>query len=310
MATKQAIYFDGSLCMACKGCQVGCKQWNQTSSPDSVENQAPFAGTYENPPRNDEHTWLHMVFGENEGGPKGVEWAFGREACQHCTNAGCVNACPTGACYHEENGAVVIDPAICIGCEFCISACPYDIPKMSELDGTSRKCWFCMDKVSHGSSPTCVATCPSGAMDFGDRVDMVNQGRYRVQQLKDRGYEKAILYGENEMDGLHVIQVLPYGAEAVRLPVDPSINIMSTLSNWIKPVTALGVGAVLLFLVGSYISARDYERDANELYYDPITKTTYAKSTGEPWFEPDDLDEPYSTKRKYVSDSYYDGKEG
>lgn len=76
-----------------------------------------------------------MSFNEQSGGSKGVEWAFGRQSCQHCTDAGCVQMCPTGALFHSETGMVTYDPDVCIGCQRCAAGCTFGVPKYSEITG-------------------------------------------------------------------------------------------------------------------------------------------------------------------------------
>lgn len=284
---KVAIYFDASRCMGCKGCQVACKQWNQLPSP-MLDSDYHFTGSYESPLENDGDTWLHMSFNEQESGDplKPIAWAFGRVSCQHCTDAGCVEACPTGACHHLDNGAVVIDQDRCIGCQFCVVSCPYHVPKMLERTNTSRKCWLCMNRVERGREPSCTQTCPAEAMEFGPRSEMIELAHHRLAEIKDR-YPNAVVYGENELGGLHVIQVLQYGAEAHGMPVDPKINLMHKIAMLSKPIAGLGTAAILGFVAVSYFLNRDYHRGVNELYYDPETKKTYSKETGELWFTSD-----------------------
>ncbi len=273
MALEKAIYYDASKCSGCKGCQVACKQWNQLASPLYAEDYE-FTGSYESPLENDSNTWLHMTFDEHEGeGPKDFVWAFGRDACHHCTEAGCVMACPTGACHHVENGAVVIDPDICIGCKFCETGCPYHIPKFSSVEHIERKCWFCMDRLDQGRRPACVDSCTTHALDFGDREQMVALGRARVEQIKEK-YPKAYLYGDTELGGLHVLDVLPLGPESVGLPADPSIPLFRVGSNVLKPAAGIGFAATLAVLAAARINGRGYHRDADALKYDPVTDDT------------------------------------
>ena len=122
-------------------------------------------------------TRLIMTFNEENGGTKGVKWAFGRRACQHCTDAPCAAICPSGAIYKdEETGLVPIDPTKCIGCQYCSIACPFDVPRYYESGGVEsvfkrtviNKCNGCIDRVREGLSPACVTTCQPGALKFGD----------------------------------------------------------------------------------------------------------------------------------------------
>lgn len=282
-----AMLFDSSMCMGCKACQVACKQWNQLPSPihDSEYQFSPGAYTY--PLENNGDNFLRMEFIELEGSTsKGVDWIFSRDSCHHCTQAGCVEACPTGACHHVENGAVVISPEICIGCRFCATGCPYHIPKYRERQNINTKCWFCQDRLEHGGIPACVKSCFPDALDWGYRDEILEKAHKRVQVLLDSGeYPDACVYGEKEMGGLHLIEVLKYKPEVYHLPSNPSINLMTRVSQLTKPVAALGTAALLGFVGVSFAKNLSYKRRADDLYYDPKTKKTYSKTTGEIWFE-------------------------
>ncbi len=270
--TETAIYYDASLCTACKGCQIACKQWNQLPAPlDNVD--VPFTGSFENPASNDGDTFLRITFHEENGGPDGVAWSFNRDACNHCTEAGCVEACPTGAAHHNADGAVVIDADKCIGCKYCVSACPFSVPKFSEREQIVRKCWLCQDRQGAGREPACVSTCPTEALQFGPRADMVKIANERVSAIKER-FPDAVVYGDKELGGLHLISVLPYGAEAHGLPVDPSVPLETKLSSLIKPLTGIGALGMIGLVGASYIGGRGYKRAEDELRYDPKLKDT------------------------------------
>ena len=282
-----AMLFDSSMCMGCKACQVACKQRNQLPSPIKDADYEFNLGGYTYPPDNYGDNYLRMEFIELEGtNSKGVDWIFGRDSCHHWTDAGCVRACPTGACHHVGNGAVVISPEICIGCRFCATGCPYGVPKYRERQNINTKCWFCQDRLEHGGIPACVKVCFPDALDWGYRDEILEKAKKRVQVLLDSGeYPDACVYGEHEMGGLHLIEVLKYKPEVYNLPSKPSINIMTRISEFTKPAAAIGAIAVFGFVATSFIKNLGYKRAADDLYYDPKTKKTYCKSTGEIWFE-------------------------
>ena len=129
--TEKAVYFDSSKCTACKGCQVACKTWNNLPSPLGT-NEAKWSGTHQNPTDLNGDTRLMITFNELEGDSKikPVKWAFGRRACQHCTDAPCASVCPGGALVrNEETGFVEVYQDKCVGCQYCHSACPFDVPR-------------------------------------------------------------------------------------------------------------------------------------------------------------------------------------
>lgn len=273
-----AIFYDTFLCTACKGCQVACKCWNNLPS-DLGLNENKFSGSYQNPPDINHHTRLIITFNEQKGGPKGVEWAFGRRSCQHCTDAGCVQMCPSGALYHDESGMVTYDVDVCIGCQRCSAGCPFDVPRYDDVTGRINKCTGCVDRIQHGLAPACVATCQPEALKFGVLEEMLELANARVEDLKERGFENACVYGEEQMDGLHVIHVLKYGINAHEQVEDPELPAMVTATNIMKPATGIAAGVTGLGLLGMFLLAVGYHRDREA--YNVETQDTIDVDTGD-----------------------------
>ncbi|MDO5334649.1 MAG: 4Fe-4S binding protein [Coriobacteriia bacterium] len=285
--TEKAILFDSSRCTACRGCQVACKCWNDLPSEPTAErpyDSVNWDGKFTHPADLNSCTRLITTFNdfESESSQKRVGWAFGRRACQHCTEAGCVNICPAGALHKDpETGFITYDQSKCIGCQNCSSACPFDVPRYEDQGGKTviNKCSGCVDRVAHGMKPACVTTCQSGALQFGDRDEMIALANERVEFLHDHGYEDACIYGVDEMAGLHVIQVLKHGMDAHGAVANPSIPVTATLSGILKPVTAVGAGATVLGLAAMFGLAAGYKRDT--LVYNDATGDTISLETGE-----------------------------
>jgi len=216
---EQAILVDTSKCIACKGCQVACKQWNNLSAGTSEF----FATTdgYENPSDLSENTYTLIKFHLEEKPNGDPDWLFRKKNCMHCTEAACLNSCPKSTIYRDDNGFVYIDRSECIGCGTCVNVCPFGIPKLSEEveeDGyqKSYKCWGCLDRVNGEISstvvkaspvPACVKTCTPGALVFGDRTEMVAKAASRKTALEAAG-KTVTLYGVEELGGLHYIYIL------------------------------------------------------------------------------------------------------
>jgi formate dehydrogenase iron-sulfur subunit len=265
MAEEKAMLFDATKCTGCRGCQTACKAWN-----DLLAVETENTGSYENPPDLSTSTWLKMKFDEysDSAAPGGLAWLFTRRSCMHCTDAACVNVCEPGALYHHEMGFVGYDKDKCSGCGYCISACPFDVPRA--WDGgfwgsrKVQKCIFCADRVTNlslGAGETaCAKACPTGALAFGERSELVTAGEDRVAALKARNsslYADANLYGKNELDGLHVMYVLPYEPTVHGLPADPQVPAASSIVDDALPVVAaVAVGAVAVGLGVNYIVAR------------------------------------------------------
>lgn len=256
---EKAILFDATRCIACRACQVACKQWNGLSG-ESTRN----LGTYENPPDLSAQTWVKMRFVELTEGDAPA-WTFVRQACMHCTDAACVRVCPTKALAHHELGMVTYDPSECSGCGYCVDFCPFHTPRAGRnlVSGMGKmaKCTMCtspgLDRIGAGYQPACVKTCPTGALSFADRADLVAEGTARVQALRAQGRANASLYGENELDGLHVLYVLNDSPEAFGLPANPRVP--ATAMAWkgaLQPVGwALG-GLAIVGLALNFVIAR------------------------------------------------------
>ena len=250
---EKAILFDSSKCTACRGCQVACKQWWGLEG-EKTQN----FGSYENPPDLAYNTWLKIRFKEIESKRSGgVDWIFTRQSCMHCTEAACVKVCPSGALYYHPLGNVVLNEDICTGCGYCSEFCPFSVPKLQ--NGVLRKvnkCIMCTDRISNGQEPSCVKTCPTDALTFGDRQELVANGKKRVQELKST-YPNAYLYGEKELGGLHVMYVLTQPPQVHGLPTNPEIPLAAIAwKDVLKPAGYALAGLAVVGLGLNYLVAR------------------------------------------------------
>ena len=249
---EKAILYDATRCTACRGCQAACKQWNENDEViPTLENgvEAHNWGSYENPPELAANTWVRMKFTEVEREGK-VDWLFTRDACMHCTEASCEQVCPTGAISHQD-GVVIIDQEWCIGCGYCVQACPFHVPHKDEILGTAKKCTLCttpgLNRLAEGLETACVKTCPTDALITGDRNQLIADGKRRVQALKAQGYSNATLYGENELGGLHVLYVLKDLPSVYGLPEEPRVAASTSVGQWVGGLVTAGVVAVVPF---------------------------------------------------------------
>lgn len=263
---QKAILYDASKCIACRGCQASCKQWNDLPGTKTTNR-----GSYENPSTLSPNTWLKLNFIEvSRNGDGGVAWLFNRRSCMHCTDAGCVMVCPTGAVYQHGLGFTAQDTSRCSGCGYCVHACPFHVPSLSgsQLTGlrTMYKCNFCQGRVSQGLEPACVKSCPTRALQFGDRGKLLLEAQKRVEALKavrdpttgESLYPNAMLYGDTEMKGLHVLYVWPDSIENYEnYLVDPKIPTAATnRQQYLRPVGRTVFGLVGVALAVNFIVAR------------------------------------------------------
>ena len=239
----KATLLDVSKCTACRACQVACKEWNDLPAENTV-----CLGCYDNPPDLSPVTWNRIAFDEVERDGGQVDWLFRSIRCMHCTDASCVNVCPTGAAHHEGE-FVIIDPEVCVGCGYCAEACPFNIPRLVDgaEKGSARKCWFCLDRVRNGQIPACAKACATGAIKFGDRGDLVTEAHERVNVLRKRGLAEAALYGENLLGGLHQMYVLTDRPGVYGLPAAPQVATRNVIGSWLSGIITAGVVAAVPF---------------------------------------------------------------
>jgi formate dehydrogenase iron-sulfur subunit len=241
--TEVAKLIDVSKCIGCKACQVACMEWN-----DLRDEVGTNVGAYQNPHDLSENSWTLMRFAEYEN-PKGdLEWLIRKDGCMHCADPGCLKACPSpGAIVQYANGIVDFHEENCIGCGYCISGCPFDVPRLSKRDKKAYKCTLCSDRVAVGLEPACVKACPTGAIVFGTKADMKDHAEERIADLKSRGFDQAGLYDPEGVGGTHVMYVLHHADKPeiyCDLPANPRVSPMVRLWKGAAKPLALGVMAL------------------------------------------------------------------
>lgn len=231
----KAMLIDTSKCIACKGCQVACKQWNELPGVKTRN-----TGSYQNPPQLSAKTWMIVHFREFVEDNR-VSWLFQPMHCMHCTNAPCVSVCPTGAMHTVNNNYVVVNTDWCIGCGYCVQSCPYGVAQFDELEGVARKCHFCIDRVTNDLPPACAKTCPPGAIAFDDREQLLGAASKRVEALKARGYPRANLYGDTQLGGLNTLYILLQPSSVYQLPEAPVPPEEKLTVGWLSGLLAAGL---------------------------------------------------------------------
>ncbi|AWG36348.1 formate dehydrogenase subunit beta [Alcaligenes nematophilus] len=257
-----AKLIDTSKCIGCKACQVACMEWNDTR--DEIGHNV---GVYDNPADLTDKSWTIMRFAEYENPAGDLEWLIRKDGCMHCEDPGCLKACPSpGAIVQYTNGIVDFHEENCIGCGYCVTGCPFDVPRISEKDKKAYKCTLCSDRVAVGQEPACAKTCPTGAIVFGTKEDMQHHAAERIEDLKSRGFENAGLYDPAGVGGTHVMYVLHHADKPELysdLPKDPQISPMVSL--WKGVAKPLGVAAMALTaLIGFFHYIRTGPNETDE----------------------------------------------
>ncbi len=239
-----AKLIDVTTCIGCKACQVACSEWN-----DLRDVVGTCDGTYNNPPDLTNESWTVMRFNETTENDK-LEWLIRKDGCMHCADPGCLKACPSpGAIVQYNNGVVDFNQENCIGCGYCITGCPFNIPRLSKKDNKAYKCSLCSDRLAVGQEPACVKSCPTGAIQFGSKEDMKEYAATRIKDLNSRGYDQAGLYDPAGVGGTHVMYVLHHADQPELysdLPKDPKISPVTSLwKGLLKPLSTFGIAAAI-----------------------------------------------------------------
>ncbi|MUL64918.1 ferredoxin [Mycobacterium sp. CBMA 234] len=301
--SRKGFFTDTSICIGCKACEVACKEWNRNPRDGDLEL---LGSSYDNTGSLGASTWRHVAFIEQDherieearetgralvglgmpafGAPAAppvdtsppdtpeFRWLMASDVCKHCTHAGCLDVCPTGAMMRTEFGTVVVQHDVCNGCGTCVAGCPFGVVERRN-DGTfaattgrgerkgeqpevprrgiAQKCTLCYDRLLDDETPACAKTCPTTSIKFGDREDMVAEARERVAQLHAQGMAEARLYGANDLDGVGgtgSVFLLLDEPEVYGLPPDPRVCTADLMTMYKRAgVAALGMVAAAAF---------------------------------------------------------------
>jgi formate dehydrogenase iron-sulfur subunit len=225
MSQKKAMLIDLTLCVGCNACQDACK----------VENHLP--------PGEEKYLSLTAYTALSK-----YNDLYIRRMCQHCDVPTCVSVCPVGALTKMDAGPVAYDGEKCIGCRYCLQACPFHVPKYewSSTKPRIQKCKFCASRLSRGLSTACAEACPTGATKFGDRDELLREAAQRINS--EPGKYVAKIYGQEDVGGTSMLYISPVQFEQLgfdsRLGKIPMP--MLTMSALSKVPNVLSVGGVLL----------------------------------------------------------------
>ena len=217
-ANAKGMFVDTSVCTGCKACQVACKQWYELPMEDeqAVREHRAFTGdSYDNTGHLSATNWRHVKFVEQFDDRSEGRWLMMSDSCKHCEQAGCLEVCPTGALYRTQFGSVDIHQDVCIGCRYCVGACPFGVIEFNKNTGRVNKCILCQDRLEDGMGTACSKACPTSSLTYGRVDDLKAMAAARVHALHARGQTSAYVYGW-DLGNSGVITAGPNKGQAVR----------------------------------------------------------------------------------------------
>ena len=224
---SKSFFIDTTICTACRGCQVACKQWHDLPAEKTVNR-----GSYQNP--EDLSFITYKLVKMNEAVIDGqLKWLFFPDQCRHCNNAPCMGTADDENAIYEDSltGAIIYTAQTKkLNAQEIIDACPYDIPRKAK-DGTLAKCDMCVDRVHNGLMPACVKACPTGCMNFGENSEMMALANKRLADVKKK-YPKAMLLDPDDVNTIYLVAFDPglYSKYAVASTDRADINITRSVA--------------------------------------------------------------------------------
>jgi formate dehydrogenase iron-sulfur subunit len=198
---QYGVLVDTTLCIGCRRCEWACKEWNKLPGQKDLKDYEKDRSVFENLRRTEWNTYTVVNRYPNPRDPS--KPIYVKKQCMHCFEPACASSCFVQAFTKRPIGSVVYDAGVCVGCRYCLAACPFEIPAYEYHDPWApkvTKCTFCFDRISkEGGVPACVAICPVGVMEFGKRSDLVDLAHKKIRD--NPGKYVNFVYGEREVGG-------------------------------------------------------------------------------------------------------------
>ena len=252
------VLCDLSLCVGCRRCEQACNEANDLPAPDQAF---------------DDPTVLQHLRRTTESAytvvnpyPQANAPAVHRKLeCNHCQEPACASACPVGAFTKTREGAVIYNPDLCIGCRYCMVACPFGIPAYEYHDPLTprvRKCTLCHERILAGKRPACVEACPMEALVFGKRTELLERARNRIA-AKPENYLHHV-YGEHEVGGTNWLYLSPVPFDQVGLPTNLGEEPLCAKTGGFLSFIPVVIALWPAFLGGTWLFKRHNERQGQQ----------------------------------------------
>jgi len=252
------VLHDTTLCIGCRKCEKACNEVNELPEPDvPFDDTSVFEGIRRTTDK--AFTVVNRYIEEEDGKPP----VFRKIQCNHCKEPACASACFVGAFTKTPEGAVVYDPSVCVGCRYCMVACPFNIPAYEYDDARApriRKCTMCYPRILEGKLPGCVEACPQEALTFGKREDLIAIARERMRKHPDRYIDH--IYGQHEVGGTNWLYITGAPFEQLGFRTDLGITPAPELTSGALSMVPVVIGVWPALLGGIYLISERREKTA------------------------------------------------
>jgi formate dehydrogenase iron-sulfur subunit len=249
---QAAILYDSTLCIGCRACEMACAEENQLGRT----NEEIFEGcSFQDQRALGSEVFSCVTQHPLRADPSAV--AFGKVQCMHCLDPACASVCPVGAMEKTPEGPVVWHSELCLGCRYCMMACPFEVPRFEwgSVNPRIRKCEMCYERVRDGERPACVEICPSGALSFGSRDELLSEAHGRIAE-RPREYVHHV-YGEREAGGTTVLHLAAYPFESLGYKSDvPEVSPAAATRPAMAAIPFVLNGVALLLGASAWLTRR------------------------------------------------------
>ena len=273
-----AILHDITLCVGCRSCEAACNKVNELPQPDK-----PFTDLSVLETKRRTTTTAFTVVNKYDKSKDSQSSVFYKKQCNHCLEPACASACFVRAFTKTKTGAVTYDSTVCVGCRYCMIACPFEIPTYEydqALTPRIRKCTMCYPRVIEGLLPGCVEACPMEALSFGKREDMIKIAQERFRKYPDRYVDH--IYGEHEMGGTNWLYISGTPFKELGMREDLGITPAPQLTAGALSSVPMIVGLWPVLLAGIYAVSKRKEKIAQTEQEQALTSALDKKRPAEP----------------------------
>lgn len=253
------VLHDVTRCVGCRACEKACNQVNELPAPDQPFDDLKVLDVKRRT-TNDAYTVVNSHPGTENGGP-----AFVKSQCNHCLEPACASVCFVRAFKKTPKGPVVYDESVCVGCRYCMVACPFEIPTYEYDDPLTPKvvkCTLCAPRIEKGLLPGCVESCPKDALTFGKRDDLIKIARERIRKHPGRYVDH--IYGEREMGGTSWLYLSGVPFSEIGMREDLGIKPAPELTAGALSIVPMVVGLWPVFLTGVWAMTKRKEKISAE----------------------------------------------